>query len=176
MVMWVGLNFYLAERLSNIVDIIPDAENSYDTTQTITNSQHKAVVDAIPHFQQHIKHYSFDRKLAEDALAQYGRDVIYQSLRAYIEKKLNDTVPDTIDKGNLDEKKPKVEVGRPGKWYVPLPLREGSPEDVSSMCFECYIVIIYLIKSLTKCTSHSFECLNMDNVLNLAMICLQSYP
>ena len=139
MVMWVGLNFYLVERLSILVDIIPVAENSYDTTQT-TNSQHKAGVDAIPHFQQHIKHYSFDKKLAEDALTKYGHDVIYQPLRAYIEKKLNDTVPGTIDKGNLDEKKPKVEVGRPGKWYVPLPLREGSPEDVS-MCFECYTVL-----------------------------------
>ena len=131
MVMWVGLNFYLAERLSILVDITPVAENSYDNTQTIINSQHKGGVDAVPRFQQHIKHYSFDRKLAEDALTTYGQDVIYQPLRAYIEKKLNDTVPGTIDKGNLDEKKPKVEVGRPGKWYVPLPLREGSPEDVS---------------------------------------------
>ena len=137
MVMWVGLNFYLAERLSILVDITPVAEN--DNTQTITNSQHKAGVDAI-HFQQHIKHYSFDKKLAEDSLTKYGHDVIYQPLRAYIEKKLNDTMPGTIDKGNLDEKKPKVEVGRPGKWYVPLPLREGSPEDVS-MCFECYTVL-----------------------------------
>ena len=75
-------------------------------------------------------HYTFSKSQAEEALKTYGHDVIFQPLRAYIEKPLNDTVPGTVDTGNLDEKRPKIDVGRPGKWYVPLPLREGSPDDL----------------------------------------------
>ena len=75
--------------------------------------------------------YSFDRDLAEAALVEHGRDFIFQPLRAYIEGRINDTVPGPIDRGNLDEKRPKIEVGRPAKFYVPLPLRVGSPDDVS---------------------------------------------
>lgn len=74
--------------------------------------------------------FRFDRKIAEDALQKYGHDAIFQPLRAYLEKPLNDTVPGTIDIGNLNDKKPKAEVGRPPKWYVPLPLREGTPDDL----------------------------------------------
>ena len=76
------------------------------------------------------QYYSFDKIIAEESLAEYGRDAIFQPLRAYIEGKLNDTVPGTIDRGNLDEKRPKIEVGRPAKFYVPLPLREGTPDDL----------------------------------------------
>ena len=75
--------------------------------------------------------YAFDRDLAEAALVKHGRDFIFQPLRAYVEGGMNDTVPGTIDRGNLDEKRPKIEVGRPAKFYVPLPLRVGSPNDVS---------------------------------------------
>ncbi len=77
--------------------------------------------------------YTFDRSLAEAALAEHGRDAIFRPLRAFIEGKLNDTVPGTIDNGNLNEKRRKIGVGKPAKFYVPLPLREGSPEDVSDI-------------------------------------------
>lgn len=85
---------------------------------------------------QSSQHYAFNRELAEDSLKKYGRDAIFQPLRAYIEKPLNDTVPGTVDTGNLDEKKPKIQVGRPAKWWVPLPLREGSPDEVSHLFVE----------------------------------------
>lgn len=88
-------------------------------------------------------HYTFDRTQAERALSQHGHQSLFQPLRAYIERPLNDTVPNTIDTGNLKEKKPKVEVGRPGKWYVPLPLRTGGPEDVSVFFFSLRIVFFY---------------------------------
>lgn len=140
MFLWVALNFYLAEKLSLLT----------------TNRQGEAEIKIPPpppntktgSFtpQSNVKQYSFDRKLAEDALATHGRDNIFQPLRAYVEKKLNDTVPGTIDSGNLNEKKPKQEVGRPGKWYVPLPLREGSPEDVS--CF--YFIYPYVMFDSTN--------------------------
>ena len=80
--------------------------------------------------QPDLTHFTFSKSQAEAALSKHGRDLLFQPLRAYIEKPLNDTVPNTVDTGNLNEKKPKVEVGRPGKWYVPLPLREGRPEDL----------------------------------------------
>lgn len=140
MFLWVALNFYLAEKLSLLT----------------TNRQGEAEIKIPPpppntktgSFtpQSNVKQYSFDRKLAEDALVTHGRDIIFQPLRAYVEKKLNDTVPGTIDSGNLNEKKPKQEVGRPGKWYVPLPLREGSPEDVS--CF--YFIYPYVMFDSTN--------------------------
>ena len=81
--------------------------------------------------------YKFSKVQAEKSLQIHGREAIFQPLRAYIEKELNDTVPHTVDTGNLEEKRPKIEVGRPGRWYVPLPLREGSPDDVSLYCISC---------------------------------------
>lgn len=85
--------------------------------------------------QPDLKPYTFRKDLAEKALVEYGRESIFQPLRAYVEKQLNDTVPNTVDTGNLDDKRPKIKVGRPGRWYVPLPLREGRPEDVSCLIF-----------------------------------------
>ena len=134
------LNFYLAEKLSGLV-VVPmrssrdNAGASVHRPETKRQSNNApASAKTLPRATQ----YSFDRKLAEDALSTLGRDAIFQPLRAYVEKTLNDTVPGTIDKGNLDEKKPKVQVGKPAKWYVPLPLREGAPEDVSnSSCIIC---------------------------------------
>jgi hypothetical protein len=81
--------------------------------------------------------YKFSKDQAAKSLQIHGREAIFQPLRAYIEKELNDTVPHTVDTGNLEEKRPKIEVGRPGRWYVPLPLREGGPDDVSLYCKSC---------------------------------------
>ncbi|KAL7545414.1 hypothetical protein ACHAWF_008761 [Thalassiosira exigua] len=121
-IVWVGLNFYLAEKLSR------------DITTSRSQSQAKAQFALPPPAAKSLPPgahgYSFDPKVAEEALLAHGRDAIFQPLRAYVEKKLNDTVPGTIDKGNLDERRPKIDVGRPAKFYVPLPLRQGTPEDL----------------------------------------------
>ena len=128
--LWVALNFYLAERLSRVAEEVP-VVNSIGEKEIVAQNEQSGNKPPSPGQHQSQGTYSFDKKQAEDALAAHGHDVIFQPLRAYVEKKLNDTVPGTIDKGNLDEKRPKIEVGKPGKFYVPLPLREGSPDDVS---------------------------------------------
>lgn len=95
-------------------------------------------------------HYTFSKVQAEISLQTHGRDVIFQPLRAYVEKELNDTVPGTVDVGNLEDKRPKIEVGRPGRWYVPLPLREGSPDDVSYyFAYSVYCVCVFFVSRLT---------------------------
>ena len=138
---WVVLNFYLAERLNKLL-LQPDSSGvtfSNEDGGRSRGERQKAATKSAPANQLHsLSHYSFNRGLADDAMTRLGRDSIFQPLRAYVEKKLNDTVPGTVDKGNLDERKPKIQAGRPGKWYVPLPLREGSPDDVSSTCFKVF--------------------------------------
>jgi len=132
-IMWLALNFYLAEKLSRFAG--SPAEN--DGATGVAHAQIKQtenLADNLPTSSNkrisQEAHYSFDREMAENALSAHGHDAIFQPLRAYVEKKLNDTQSGTINRGNLDEKKPKVDVGRPAKFYVPLPLREGSPEDL----------------------------------------------
>jgi hypothetical protein len=125
-ILWTAVNFItiisLQEQLSSLVESNPPGnavnadlsdKKSASTSDTSTGA------------------FNFDREVAENALQMHGHDGIFQPLRAYIEKPLNDTVPDTIEKGNLNEKRPKIEVGRPAMWYVPLPLRENTPGDVS---------------------------------------------
>jgi hypothetical protein len=126
-ILWISINFYLVDNLTR-----------YESPPPILSGQVNGIdgIDKKPNGKpSKVSHtyYTFDRELAEASLAQHGHEVLFQPLRAYIEKKLNDTVPNTIDKGNLDEQRPKLEVGRPAKFYVPLPLREGSPEDVSRL-------------------------------------------
>ena len=135
-VAWVILNFYLAEKLSHFADAPPAPVLEGGNGDGSKTNKVQPTIDRAGKTPQSSRTlskggYFFDRKLAEDALSAHGRDAIFQPLRAYVEKKLNDTVPGTIDKGNLNEKKPKVEVGKPAKWYVPLPLRGGTPDDVS---------------------------------------------
>ena len=125
---WLAINHYLVHNLSRLTPtpLISNPDDVYDKAKDgISPRQSSKIISPSSHF------YTFDRELAELALSQYGREAIFQPLRAYIEKKMNDTVPNTIDRGNLDEPRPKIEVGRPAKFYVPLPLREGSPDDVS---------------------------------------------
>ncbi len=97
---------------------------------------------------------------------------------------MNDTVPGTVDGGNLNEKRRKVGVGKPAKFYVPLPLREGSPKDVSGQYIFNTGVLFREPKSvfsqwlMADCANYLFrsdtssECLNMDIASNLAM----AYP
>lgn len=134
--------------------------------------------------QSGITHYKFSKSQAETSFQTYGRHVIFQPLRAYIEKELNDTVPNTLDTGNLDEKKPKVEVGRPGRWYVPLPLREGTPDDVSCFCADssCYSLgntqqpLLMLIHfSIHKFYLYSLQYSNTATNSNHATICPANY-
>lgn len=128
-IVWIAVNFVtiisLQEHLSTLIESVPpttinaaeaDVSDVKQTPTSDVSSQGS---------------FHFDREAAEAALHTHGRDEIFQPLRAYIEKPLNDTVPNTIDKGNLDDKRPKTFVGRPARWYVPLPLRENTPDDVS---------------------------------------------
>ena len=138
---WLAINYFLVHNLSRL-------------TPTPLISKQSSKISPSSHF------YTFDRELAELALAQYGREAIFQPLRAYIEKKMNDTVPNTIDRGNLDEPRPKIEVGRPAKFYVPLPLREGSPEDVSRI--QSHLSITNHLRRLSFCIS---ICLNSHSYI-----------
>jgi len=154
--------------LSSLIESTPptnaadaDASNVKPTPKSDTSSQGA---------------FHFDRKAAETALQTHGHDEIFQPLRAYIEKPLNDTVPNTIDKGNLNDKRPKIEAGRPAMWYVPLPLRENTPDDVSlcgsvrHLLCSTSIDVINFVSLLS-----SFEYLNMGISSDLAMICLPNF-
>lgn len=126
--LWFSINYYLVHNLSRFATTTPlfyGSDNKYGKANCNVPPPQPSKVSSSS------QAYTFDRELAETALAQHGREAIFQPLRAYIETKMNDTVPNTVDKGNLDEQRPKIEVGRPAKFYVPLPLREGSPENVS---------------------------------------------
>jgi hypothetical protein len=123
---WITVNFFVIitfqGQLSRLIEPNP-LQNSVDADVPNMEPASTSSTRTAP--------FSFDKKIAENALQLHGRDVIFQPLRAYIEKSLNDTVPGTIDKGNLNDKRPKIDVGRPAKWYVPLQLREGTPDEVS---------------------------------------------
>ena len=143
--MWGAIILYLTEMLSRYhafsgpppppsVASASAAGGKRSGGETTKTTQHSPVPGEV-RSRSSVVDYTFDRALAEAALAEHGRDAIFQPLRAFVEGKLNDTVPGTIDGGNLNEKKRKVGVGKPAKFYVPLPLREGSPKDVSGQYF-----------------------------------------
>lgn len=133
---WIVVNFitviFLQEQLSNLIESTPPTSNavSYSAEKILSASEKSQGT------------FKFDRNAAERALQQHGRDEIFQPLRAYIEKPLNDTVPGTIDQGNLNDKRPKIQAGRPAQWYVPLPLRENTPDDVSDPELICILLFI----------------------------------
>ena len=124
-IVWIVVNFitviFLQEQLSNLIESTPPTSNAVPSS----------VEKILPASGTSRGTFKFDRKVAEKALQKHGRDGIFQPLRAYIEMPLNDTVPGTIDQGNLNDKRPKIQAGRPAQWYVPLPLRENTPDDVS---------------------------------------------
>eukprot|EP00804_Cyclotella_cryptica_P006119 CCRYP_010727-RA/>CCRYP_010727-RA protein AED:0.17 eAED:0.17 QI:319/1/1/1/0.71/0.62/8/3234/952 len=127
------LNRYLS--LSSNLPFNPLTHRRGEISTSSNNAQsqsHKNDALSSLHLQKQpdLTHYTFRKDIAEKALAEYGRESIFQPLRAYVEKHFNDTVPNTVDTGDLDDKRPKIKVGRPGRWYVPLPLREGRPEDL----------------------------------------------
>ena len=133
--LWGAINLYLTEMLSRYAFSEPPTSSSSVASSAgkrsgeTKSTRHSPVPGELR--SRSVDDYTFDRALAEAALAEHGRYAIFQPLRAFVEGKLNDTVPGTIDSGNLDEKRRKIGVGKPAKFYVPLPLREGSPEDVS---------------------------------------------
>ena len=140
----VAINFYLAATLSGLAEPPPVKHDGRTGMLPSKTKQAGKLPDSAKSLPKGT-HYSFDRKLAEDALSAHGHDAIFQPLRAYVEKKLNDTVPGTIDKGKLKDKRPKVEVGKPAKWYVPLPTREGSPEEVSLHAVHVFLSCLILV-------------------------------
>lgn len=151
--MWGAINLYLTEMLSRYhassepppppppsgaSAAAAGKRRGGETTKTTRHSPPVVVPEEVRSSRNGVAvdyYYTFDRAFAEAALAEHGRDAIFQPLRAFVEGRLNDTVPGTIDGGNLNEKRRKVGVGKPAKFYVPLPLREGSPEDVSGQYF-----------------------------------------
>ena len=146
-VVWIAVNFItiisLQEHLSSLIESTPPTTNAAGAD--VSDVEPASTSDTSP------GSFRFDKTAAETALQTHGRDVIFQPLRAYIEKPLNDTVPDTIDKGNLNEKRPKIEAGRPAMWYVPLPLRENTPDDVS-LCMMMNMSFVLLYTSLLLLT------------------------
>ena len=128
----ISLHLHLDNHLSFTTSILLDINSSkqqqgqlnINTNQKAT-SQTKSV-----HNQPGITYFSFSKSQAEEALKTHGRDIIFQPLRAYIEKRLNDTVPIATDIANLEDKRLYKEFDRPLRWYVPLPLREGTPDDL----------------------------------------------
>ncbi len=129
-IVWIAVNFVtiisLQEHLSTLIESVPPTTSTAVAGTDVSDAKQTSTSDA-----SSTGSFHFDREAAESALHTHGRDEIFQPLRAYIEKPLNDTVEKTTDKGNLDDKRPKTRVGRPAMWYVPLPLRENTPDDVS---------------------------------------------
>ena len=170
-IVWIAVNFItivsLQEHLSSLIESTPpanavgadvsDAKPASSTSDTSSPGS-----------------FRFDKQAAETALQTHGHDVIFQPLRAYIEKPLNDTVPDTIDKGNLNEKRPKIEAGRPAMWYVPLPLRENTPDDVS-LCMMMNVTFVLLYLCFVINSTLSFEYSNMGISSDLVMTCLPNF-
>ena len=132
-----------------------DARNDPSQQSKFENSNHQQLNNPNnPSTSTAFPHYSFSKDQAEEALTLHGHSKLFQPLRAYIEKPLNDTVPDTVEPGNLDEKRPKMEVGRPGKFYVPLPLREGGPEEVRLFLFFNYSFCILIACLFVLCVNY----------------------
>lgn len=73
------------------------------------------------------KPFQFDRKRAEDTLKALGPQSIRQTLTAYIEPPLNDTIHGTGDRGDLKNDK---DYGTPPEFRIPLPLRLHTPNDL----------------------------------------------
>jgi hypothetical protein len=71
--------------------------------------------------------FRFDKESAEAALKRYGASAIHKTLVAYVEPFLNDTVPGTGDRGDMNSKHD--DGGRPA-FVVPLPLRKHTPADL----------------------------------------------
>jgi hypothetical protein len=71
--------------------------------------------------------FRFDKESAEAALKRYGASAIHKTLVAYVEPFLNDTVPGTGDRGDMNSKHD--DGGRPA-FVVPLPLRKHTPSDL----------------------------------------------
>ena len=72
--------------------------------------------------------FSFDRAQAEAFLQQHGSDYLHQVISAYVEGPLNDTVPETGSRGDLDSKH---DLGTPPEFYIPLPTRTQTPSDLT---------------------------------------------
>jgi hypothetical protein len=66
-------------------------------------------------------------KKAQQILDDFGPSRIRKIVTAYIEPPLNDTIPGTGSQGDVENDK---DIGTPPKFYMPLPLRKTTPEDL----------------------------------------------
>jgi hypothetical protein len=66
-------------------------------------------------------------EVAQKLLDTVGPSKVRKVLTAYAEPPLNDTIPGTGNQGNIDDDKDK---GMPPDFYIPMPLRTSTPEDL----------------------------------------------
>ena len=64
---------------------------------------------------------------AQQILDKFGPSRIRKIVTAYIEPPLNDTIPGTGSQGDVENDK---DIGAPPEFYMPLPLRKTTPEDL----------------------------------------------
>jgi hypothetical protein len=64
---------------------------------------------------------------AQQILDEFGPSRIRKIVTAYIEPALNDTIPGTGSQGDVKNDK---DIGTPPKFYMPLPLRKTTPDDL----------------------------------------------
>lgn len=77
--------------------------------------------------------FTFDKQKAEAYLQQHTAAALWRPITAYIEPPLNDTVPGTGSRGNLDPKS--KDWGTPPEFVVPLPLRTFTPADLQKYTY-----------------------------------------
>lgn len=71
--------------------------------------------------------FVFDREAAELYLAQHGAGSIRKDIMAYVEPPMNDTIPGTGSRGDLEDEH---DPGIPPDFVVPLPTRTTTPDDL----------------------------------------------
>lgn len=114
-----------------------DHKREHVLPEATTDSRQQPSSDECPVIERKYRHppslivdrnnFDFDKSRAEAYLRQHGPSSIRHSIQAYIEGPLNDTVPGTGSRGNLDN--PNDE-GVPPDFIIPLPLRKQRPEDL----------------------------------------------
>jgi hypothetical protein len=92
-----------------------------------TSPQEPAAPHSSPKLKPKSGPFRFDKDLAEAALKEHGAHAIHKTLSAYVEPSLNDTVPGTGSRGDMEA--PHDDGVKP-QFVVPLPLRRHTPSDL----------------------------------------------
>ena len=91
------------------------------TTASSNNETHLQLISKEP--------FSWAENIAlgEALLQELGPSVIRRTITAFTENPLNDTIPGTGNQGDIDVDN---DVGSPPLFYMPLPVRTGTPKDL----------------------------------------------